>query len=230
VGPQAHSGLYNALTCDYKASIADLKIELNNKTLERNKLFHEYQRLIAQVTNQTEKLNRLNHEVKLIEDDISSIEMLLTKVKNKNAKGSLLTVSKLKSKLNKLNHDILNKSTFFDLDDAEFTSKKLLENNDNIKYASTNQNNASKYKQYVATNQNDASKYKQYVATNQNEFKQAYTKDLKQDKDIRVLLSSKIKTLHNAITSDNITTSTATIDTLINEIKQYKDSIKSSAS
>lgn len=248
VGPQAHNGLYNALTCDYDANIVELKIELDQKTLERNKLFHEYQRLIAEVTNQTEKLNNLNKEVKLIEDDISSIETLLTNIKNKNGKGTLLTVAKLKSKLKRLNHDILNKSTFFDLEDAEYTNQEFTKSKDITKYKAAYSNNALKNQKYAANyDANNLNKQTYSLAYNNNllkdkkyaanyntnpkvAFASAYEHDIQNDKNIRLSLSSKIKTLNDSITTNNIESSIASINALINETKQYKDSIQSSAS
>jgi len=76
-GPNAHDGLYNALTCDYDNNIQVLALKLDTKTLERNQLFHNYQRLIAQVTNKQSQIKQLEEEILLIENDMKSVLTLM---------------------------------------------------------------------------------------------------------------------------------------------------------
>ena len=245
-GSNAHKGLYNALTCNYEESIQELQVNLDSKTIKRNRLFHNYQRLIAKTTNQQDKINQLEQEITLIDNDIASFETLFNNVKN--SKNNTLAVLKLKSKLKKLNMDILNKSTFFDIDDALFTNKKLLVDSDKKRYAEAYNNNALSDKKYAQAYNQDLLKDKKYAmayhqnlledkkyaqAYNKNllkdkTFAQAYKRDIEKDKTIRLSLSSKISNIKKSLSSDNLASSEEKINNLIENIKKYNNSLKRS--
>ena len=245
-GPNAHKGLYNALTCNYEESIQELQVDLNSKTIKRNRLFHNYQRLIATTTNKQNKINKLEEEISLIDQDITSFETLFNSVKD--SKNSALSILRLKAKLKKLNMDILNKSTFFDIEDALFTNKKLLVNSDKQRYAEAYNNNSLSDKKYAQAYNQDLLKDKNYaMAYHQNlledkkyaqaynnnllkdkTFVQAYKKDIEKDRAIRLSLSSKIKTIKESLSSENISSSEQMINSLIENIKKYNNSLKRS--
>ena len=257
-GDNIHKGLYNALTCNYDENIHELEVNLNAKTIKRNQLFHNYQRLIAKTTNKQENINKLEQEILAIDQSIHSIESLFSKVKS--SKGNALSILKFKSKLKQLNMNILNKSTFFDIDDALFTNKELISNSDKQVYAQAYNNNSLKDKKYAQAYNQDLLKDKKYAqAYNQDllkdkkyaqaynkdllkdkQYAQAYTKnpnktfanaykkDIEQDKRLRLSLSAQIKNISNSLSSSNFSASEKNINSLIEKIKNYSNSLKKS--
>jgi hypothetical protein len=243
-GDNAHKGLYNALTCNYDENIHKLEVNLNAKTIKRNQLFHNYQRPIAKTTNKQENINKLEQEISAIDQSIRSIESLFTKLKS--SKGNALSILKFKSKLKQLNMNILNKSTFFDIDDALFTNKKLIVSSDKQVYAQAYNNNSLKDKKYAQAYNQDLLKDKKYAQAYNKDllkdkkyaqaytkdpkktFASAYQKDIEQDKKLRLSLSAQIEKVSNYLTSSNFSTSEKTINSLIEKIKSYNNSLKKS--
>jgi len=232
VGSTAHKGLYNAITCNYEHNIQALEVKLDGKTLERNQLFHNYQRLIAKTTNKQDKINQLDQEIQLIENEMESVLSIVNNIKNKETSVNAMAVLKLKSKLKSLNMNILNKSTFFDIDDALYTNKKLLVASDKPKYIEGYNKNVLKDKVYAeAYNKNllKETKYAEAFEKNPKEtFARAYQKDIEKDKKIRTALSSKIKNIQNALSGSTISSNQDSITKLMEEIKKYKNSLKQS--
>ena len=186
MGKNAHDGLYNALTCNYEDNIQILELSLNTKTIERNQLFHNYQQLIAKTTHKEEIIHELNQEISTITNSITNIQKLLVTVQN--SKVQALSILKLKTKLKQLNLDILNKSTFFDVEDALFTNQKLVVKSDTQKYAKAYHQNLLKDKAYKESYSKDLLEDKAYAeAYNKNllkdkKYAQAYTKNLLENK------------------------------------------------
>lgn len=228
----AHEGLYNALTCNYDSNIQELEVQINAKMLIRNKLFHNYQRLIAQTTNKQDKINQLNQDIHLIENDINSILTLVNNIKTQKATVSSIDILKLKTRLKKLNMNILNKSTFFDVEDALYTNKKLLVASDKQIYAQAYDKNLLENKTYAQTydkNLLEDKKYAQvYDKFPSKTFSIAYKKDIVQDKQIRTSFSSRINHIKNSITTDNLSASKSSLISLVNDIEKYKNSLKES--
>lgn len=242
----AHEGLYNALTCNYDSNIQELEVQINAKMLIRNKLFHNYQRLIAQTTNKQDKINQLNQDIHLIENDINSILTLVNNIKTQKATVSSIDILKLKTRLKKLNMNILNKSTFFDVEDALYTNKKLLVASDKQIYAQAYDKNLLENKTYAQTYDKNLLEDKKYAqAYNKNlledkkyaqaydklpskTFSIAYKKDIVQDKQIRTSFSSRINHIKNSITTDNLSASKSSLISLVNDIEKYKNSLKES--
>jgi len=248
VGENSHDGLYNALTCNYEENIEVLELSLNEKVLERNKLFHNYQRLISQTTNKQHIITKLNQEISSITGNITSIQNLIKNAET--SKASALTILRLKTELKKLNMDILNKSTFFDVEDALFSNQKLLVNTDTLQYAEGYKTNLLKdekykesynkdllknkrykeaYHQNLLQNKKYAQAYHQNLLSNQKyaqaykespttAFTQAYKKDIAQDKILRESLSKQIEKVQQTLTSTN--------NALPNSKKQLNDLIK----
>jgi len=258
VGEDAHKGLYNALTCNYEDNIQKLEVHLNEKTIKRNKLFHNYQRLIAQTTNKQERIHQLEQEILTIDQSINSIESLFRNLKG--SKVNALSILKFKSKLKQLNMDILNKSTFFDIDDALFTNKKLLVSSDKQLYAQAYNSNSLKDKKYAMAYNKDLLKDKKYAQAYNKDllkdkkyaqaynkdllkdkkyaqayskdpnktFANAYKKDIEQDKKLRLSLSTQIKNISNSLSSSTLVASEKAINNLIEKIKSYSNSLKKS--
>jgi len=244
VGEEAHKGLYNALTCNYDENIHSLKSTLNAKTIKRNRLFHNYQRLIAQTTNKQENINKLEQEILAIDHSIRSTEQLFHQIKQ--SKANALTVMKFKSKLKQLNMNILNKSTFFDIDDALFTNKKLISSSDKQVYAQAYNNNSLKDKKYAQAYNKDLledkkyaqaynkdllkdKKYAQAYSKDPNKtFAIAYKKDIEHDKKLRLTLSAQIEKISNSLNSTNFSSSEQNIQSLMEQIKNYNNSLKKS--
>jgi hypothetical protein len=258
VGENVHKGLFNALTCDYDSNIQELEVSLNSKTIERNQLFHNYQRLIAKTTNKQANINQLDQEIIAIDESILSIEGLVNNMKE--SKSNALNVLKLKSRLKKLNMNILNKSTFFDIDDALFTNKKLLVSSDkqvyakaytkdlledkkyarayskdllkDTKYVNAYDKNLLKEQKYAQAYNKDLLKDKKYAQAYQKNlnktFAKAYQKEIEQDKKLRHSLSAQIETISNSLNSNNLSASQASINNLIEKIKNYNNSSKKS--
>ena len=246
VGPTAHKGLYNAITCNYDNNIQELAVKLDGKALERNQLFHNYQRLIAQTTNKKDKINQLDKEIQLIENEMESVLKIVSNIKNKQTSINAIAVLKLKAKLKSLNMNILNKSTFFDIDDALYTNKKLLVASDKPKYVEGYDKNVLKNKVYAGAYDKNVLKNRVYAeAYNKNllkeakyaeafekkpkeAFAKAYQKDIEKDKKIRIALSSKIKNIQSSLSSTNLSSNQDSITKLMEEIKKYKNSLKKS--
>jgi hypothetical protein len=246
VGKEAHEGLMNALMCNYDLNIQELTLKLDEKTLERNRLFNNFQRLIAKVTNKKGVINQLDQEIKTVDGDLTAINQLVQKMNNNSSNTSAITIVKLKQKLKKLNMDILNKSTFFDLEDAEFTKNELLtkddlsnekyarayiENTSNEKYAKAYNENTSNEKYAKAYNENTskekyAKAYKENIA--KERFAKAYNEDIEKNREIKVALANKIKNLSDSINSSNIKESKATLASILKDAQRYNNSLKSS--
>lgn len=233
VGKEAHEGLMNALMCNYDLNIQELTLKLDEKTLERNRLFNNFQRLIAKVTNKKGVINQLDQEIKTVDGDLTAINQLVQKMNNNSSNTSAITIVKLKQKLKKLNMDILNKSTFFDLEDAEFTKNELLTKDDlsNEKYARAYIENTSNEKYAKAYNENTSNEkyakaYKENIA--KERFAKAYNEDIEKNREIKVALANKIKNLSDSINSSNIKESKATLASILKDAQRYNNSLKSS--
>ena len=233
IGKGSHDGLINALTCNYDLNIQELTLKLDEKTLERNRLFNDFQRLIAKVTNKNGAISQLDQEIKTVDGDLTSINQLVQTMNKNSSTTSAISILKLKQKLKKLNMDILNKSTFFDLEDAEFTKNELLTKDDlsNEKYAKAYIENASNEKYAKAYNENTSNEqfakaYKENVA--KERFAKAYNEDIEKNREIKVALSNKIKSLSNSINSSNIKESKASLASILKDAQRYNNSLKSS--
>ena len=244
IGEDAHEGLYNALTCNYDDNIQKLEVNLNEKAIKRNQLFHNYQRLIAQTTNKQERIDQVEQEILTIDQSINSIESLFKNLKASNVNA--LSILKFKSKLKQLNMDILNKSTFFDIDDALFTNKKLIVSSDKQVYAQAYNSNSLKDKKYAMAYNKDLLKDKKYAQAYNKDllkdkkyaqayikepnktFARAYKKDIEQDKKLRLSLSTQIKNISRSLSSSTLVASEKAINNLIENIKSYSNSLKKS--
>jgi len=246
VGEGAHDGLINAVMCNYDLNIQELTLKLDQKTLERNKLFNEFQRLIAKVTKKNGVIEKLDQEIKTVDGDLSSINNLVATMNKNGSTTSAITILKLKKRLNKLNMDILNKSTFFDLEDAEFTKNELLTKDDlssktyakvytdkpsKEKYARAYIENTSK-EQYAKAYTGDSSNEKYAKIYNEKtakeRFAKAYSEDIEKNQEIKVALANKIKKISNSINSSNIEESKASLASILKDAQQYNNSLKSS--
>ncbi len=217
-GPDDYDGLVNALLCDYDAMYEDRKQELYTKTLKRNRLFYEFQTLIALVTGKKEELEALQKQVSEIESDLDNINTLLAKVDS--SKMDSMAISELKKSLKKINRDILSKSTFFSVADASYTNVQLLENSDKQRFAKAYGNDkVDKLKYAKAYNKEGLNGIK---------FAEAYTEDIENSKKIKIALGKKIEKLSDSITSENISDKKSLLVELMSDVKNYKNSIKSS--
>ena len=217
-GSNDYDGLFNAILCDYEGMHKGIKEELYTKTLERNKLFHKFQILIALVTKKEEKLTALQEQTLEIENDLSVVNNLLSSVNNNNVNSN--TIVQLKKRLKKLNRNILNQSTFFSVEDASYTNVKLLENSDKQKFAKAyGQENKEKLKYAQAYNKENLDGTK---------FAKAYNQDIENNKKLKVALSQKISRLSDAIDSKNISSKKNLLAELMSDVENYKESIKGS--
>ena len=217
-GPNDYDGLFNAILCDYEGMNKDRKQELYTKTLEKNKLFHKFQMLIALVTKKEEKLTALQEQISEIENDLSVVNNLLSKV-NKNKVNSN-TIVQLKKRLKKMNRNILNQSTFFSVEDASYANVKLLENSDKQKFAKAyGQENTDKLKYAQAYNKKSLDGTK---------FAKAYNQDMENSKKIKIALSQKISKLSDVIDSENISSKKTLLTELMSDVENYKNTIKGS--
>jgi len=217
-GPNDYNGLGNALFCDYDAMEKVRKTELRHKVLERNKLFHRFQWLIAEVIGKKENLNLLQKQVSEIDDELREMKVLLLKVDS--SKSNLSKIVSLKKSLLKMKRNMLTKRTFFTPKEASATKLALIENADSLQYA----------KAFNTDNLNDIRYAKVYSTDNLNgvKFSKAYEKDVENDQEIRVVLSKKINKLSNEINNENISTKRSLLVELMNEVEDYNNSMKSS--
>ena len=245
IGPGSHDGLINALTCDYNQNIKELKSKLDEKSLHRSKLFHEFQRLIAIKTGKTEQLDQLKAEIAQIESDLNPAKALLSKIDNIKYQANPLDIVRLKQRLSSLNMNILNKSTFFSVKDATLTNIKLLEDMDRQHYVKSNtsavagekyakNNTTSLSGEHYAKNNSSAIASERYAKAYNGDslkgkkFAKAYQNDIDNDRKIRLSLSKKLKNLSNSIDSSNIKSSSGALSSLMNDIENYKNSLKQS--
>ena len=198
VGEDKHDGLFNALTCDYESDIIALQSTLDNKTLERNRLFHNYQRLIAKTLNKQGKIDALNQNIQEIEQNMNAVSALFQKVKS--AESNPIDLLKLKQKLRTLNNTLVKKAIYFEVKDAVATKKKL---------TVTHKKNS-----YI-----EASK-----KTPHQDFSQMYQEDINKDKEIKLSLSSDISNISTKLNGTNIAQMENEFKQLMVKLEKYNQS------
>lgn len=124
-GPNDYSGLYNAMTCDYSARITGLKQTLSEEKAKELKLFNAYQKLIANVTHQENRVQAYRESVTHIEQSMSSIEQDINKIKTQKYTQSDIT--KLKNNLITIRKNIIVKQIRFTDEEVKLAENYLKE-------------------------------------------------------------------------------------------------------